>query len=244
MSPALAVLAAAPPPDVVAARIDALRRHIASTGRDPSSVRIVAVTKGFVPDAVAAALGAGVRDIGENRVDELLAKARVFPAVGPDAPCWHYLGAIQRRRVRDLGPVVGVWETVGRAEEGQAIAEHAPGAAVLVQVDVSGLPGHNGCPPEAVAELVAQLRGLPLEVRGLMLLAPRGPDRVVRAAMRTVATAARTLGLPEVSMGMTDDLDAALAEGTTMVRVGRGLFGPRPVPLGRDRGSTLSQGGT
>jgi len=235
--------AAAPPADVVAARVEALRRHIAEAGRDPASVRIVAVTKGFGPDAVAAALAAGLRDIGENRVDELLAKAHAFPAAGPDAPCWHYLGAIQRRRVPELAPVVGVWETVARVEEGRSIAARAPGAAVLVQVDVSGLPGHNGCAPAAVPDLVAALRTLPLEVRGLMLLAPQGPDAEVRAAMRTVAAAA-ALGLPEVSMGMTDDLDAALAEGTTMVRVGRGLFGPRPVPLPLDPGSTLSPGGT
>ena len=227
-------LAPAPAPSVVAERVGELRRRITAAGRDLSTVRIVAVTKGFEPAAVAAALAAGVHDIGENRAEELLAKAAGFPSAGPGAPRWHYLGAIQRRRVRDLAPVVSLWQTVARAEEGRAIAAHAPGATVLVQVDVSGAPGHNGCPPAQLGALVGELRAMDLSVAGLMLLAPRGPDDVVRGAMRQVAAEAAAMALPEVSMGMTGDLDAALAEGTTMVRVGQGLFGPRPVPLRRD----------
>jgi uncharacterized pyridoxal phosphate-containing UPF0001 family protein len=228
------LLAPAPPPDVVAARVAGLRQRIEAAGRDPAGVRIVAVTKGFDAAAVQGALAAGVTDIGENRADELLAKAGRFTIAGPDAPRWHYLGAIQRRRVRDLAPVVAMWQTLSRVEEGRAVADAAPGASVLVQVETTGSAGRNGCSPGEVPALVGALRAMDLAVAGLMLLAPRGPDAEVRAAMRQVASVAGALGLSEVSMGMTGDLDTALAEGTTMVRVGEGLFGPRPVPLRRD----------
>jgi PLP dependent protein len=239
-----APLAPAPPLDVVAARIEAVRDRIRARGRDPATVRLVAVTKGFDAGAVTAALAAGVSDIGENYPAELLSKAAFVvgnsgsdDAGGGDVarlvPRWHFLGAIQRRRVRDLAPVVGCWQTLARLVEGEAIARRAPGAGVLVEVEVSGLAGRNGCAPEDVARLVRSLQGLDLDVGGLMVVAPPGPDEVARAAFRTTARLAGDLGLAELSMGMTSDLDVALEEGATMVRVGRALFGPR-------RGSIVS----
>jgi len=227
-------LAPAPAPEVVASRVDDVRRRIRAAGRAPDSVRLVAVTKGFDAGAVTAALAAGVHDIGENYAAELVAKARrlgqeATTATDPTRrPRWHFLGAIQRRRVRDLAPVVGCWQTLARLVEGEAIARHAPGASVLVEVETSGLPGRNGCAPDAVAGLVGGLVALELDVRGLMVVAPPGPPDVARAAFRTTARLAADLGLDELSMGMTGDLDVALEEGTTMVRVGRALFGPRP----------------
>ena len=239
----LGALRAPPPADVVAGRVARLRRRIADTGRDPDTVRIVAVTKGFGIAAVEAAMAAGITDIGENRAEELLAKAGAGAGAGAGgagvvngAPQWHYLGAVQRRRVPALAPVVGLWQTVARPAEGVAIAAHAPGAPVLVQVNAAGTAGQNGCSLNEVPGVVDALRTVALEVRGLMVLAPRGPSDEVRRVMRTVAHAAADLGLAELSMGMTDDLDEALAEGTTMVRVGRGLFGDRApaVPLRQD----------
>jgi hypothetical protein len=216
---------------VVAARVEDVRRRIRDAGRDPATVCIVAVTKGFGPGAVAAARAAGVRDIGENYADELLAKAAAVvggdPADADTTFRWHFLGAVQRRRVRALAPVVGCWQTLARVVEGEAVAAHAPGAAVLVQVDASGLPGRNGCPPSGVPDLVRTLGHLDLDVRGLMVVAPPGPPGEARAVFRTVAHLAGDLGLVELSMGMTADLDMALAEGATMVRVGRALFGER-----------------
>jgi uncharacterized pyridoxal phosphate-containing UPF0001 family protein len=225
------VLAAPPAPEVVAARIEEVWRRIGATGRDGATVRLVAVTKGFDARAVAAALAAGVSDIGENYADELVAKASTVGdsaggAGGP--PRWHYLGAVQRRRVRDLAPVVGCWQTLARTVEGEAIAGRAPGARVLVEVEVSGLPGRNGCPPDEVPALVRSLRSLELDVGGLMVVAPPGSTELSRAAFRTTASLAGDLGLAELSMGMTADLEVALEEGATMVRVGQGLFGPRP----------------
>jgi hypothetical protein len=100
-----------------------------------------------------------------------------------------------------------------------------------VQVDATGLPGRNGCPPSGVADLVGRLRDDGLEVRGLMTVAAPGQEAAV-AAFSTVARLADELGLEERSMGMSDDLEAAVAAGTTMVRIGRALFGDRPGPGG------------
>jgi len=232
-----------PPPEVVVQRLADVRRRIERAGRDPDGVRVVAVTKTFDADAVRAAVAAGLEDIGENYAGELLAKAAALAgpvAAGPAPPVarhgpglrWHYLGAIQRRRVRDLAPVVSWWQTVSRAVEGEAIARRAPGATVLVEVDTTGIAGRYGCPSEAVAALVSSLRALGLDVRGLMTVAPPGPAEQARPGFRLVATLARELGLDELSMGMTGDLEVALAEGATTVRVGRALFGARAADQG------------
>jgi uncharacterized pyridoxal phosphate-containing UPF0001 family protein len=140
---------------------------------------------------------------------------------------WHFLGAIQRNKVARLAPVVGVWQSVSRVEEGERIARFAPGAAVLVEVDTTGLSGRSGCPPDGVRALVARLRDAGLDVRGLMTVAAPGAE-AARAAFATVRALADELGLEERSMGMTDDLEAAVGAGTTMVRIGRALFGERP----------------
>ena len=223
------VLAPVPPLDVVVVRVEALRRRIADAGRDPAGVRIVAVTKAFEVAAVDRAVAAGLHDIGENYAAELVAKAsevRGRPGEPPEVR-WHYLGAVQRRRVRLLAPVVSCWQTVCRVSEGEEIAVRAPGATVLVEVDTTGIPGRNGVPPAAVAPLVASLRSMGLDVRGLMVVGPPGEPEDSRPAFRTTARLAGELGLSEVSMGMTDDLEVAVAEGSTMVRVGRALFGDR-----------------
>jgi uncharacterized pyridoxal phosphate-containing UPF0001 family protein len=193
-------------------------------------VRVVAVTKGFGPSAVRAALGAGLRDVGENYAAELVAKADALAGErsgGHGGVVWHFLGAVQRNKVPALAPVVGLWQSVARSAEGERIARFSPGAAVLVEVEATGLPGRNGCPPSGVGELVARLRGLGLDVRGLMTVAAPGRP-AAEEAFATVAGLADALGLEERSMGMSDDLEAAVAAGTTMVRIGRALFGDRP----------------
>lgn len=235
---------APPPPDeVVAERVRELRRRIERAGRDPAEVSIVAVTKGFTARAVQAVLAAGIGEVGENYAAELLEKAAAVGGVigasttgapapdkeaGTSGPRWQYLGAVQRRRVRDLAPVVSCWQTLARREEGVAIAARAPGAAVFVQVDLSGAPGRNGVAPAGVPTLVGELRDLGLRVRGLMVVAPPGPSPVARRAFAAVRELAADTGLAELSMGMSGDLDDALREGTTMVRVGRTLLGERP----------------
>jgi uncharacterized pyridoxal phosphate-containing UPF0001 family protein len=217
--------------DEVARRLGAVQQRIERAGGDPSRVRIVGVTKGFGPEAVAAAHAAGLRDLGENYAAELVAKAggAGSGAVSVDGIRWHFLGAVQRNKVPLLAPIVGLWQSVSRGSEGDRIARFAPGAAVLVQVDTTGLPGRNGCPPEGVGDLVARLVDVGLDVRGLMTVAAPG-EAAAREAFGSVGRLADRLGLEERSMGMTDDLEAAVAAGSTMVRVGRALFGDRPPP--------------
>jgi hypothetical protein len=210
---------------VVAARLEALRRRIADAGRDPDTVRVVAVTKGFSRDAVDAARAVGLVDIGENYASELLDKS----GTDEQTPTrWHYLGAVQRRQVPRLAPVVACWQTVCRVQEGEAIAARAPGASVLVEIDTTGMAQRNGVSPDAVPALVTALRAVGLAVHGLMVVGPPGPPEGSRPAFRTAAALARDLELHELSMGMSDDLEVASAEGSTMVRVGRALFGERP----------------
>lgn len=215
--------------DGVAERLDSVRLRIERAGGDPSTVRIIAVTKGFGPDAVRAARAAGLHDIGENYANELVSKAAELQgdASSPSPVRWHFLGAIQRNKVARLAPIVGVWQSVSRAEEGARIARFAPGATVYVEVDTTGRSGRNGCPPEEVPALVPRLRDAGLDVRGLMTVAAPGPEAAA-LGFSTVRALADELALEERSMGMTDDLEAAVRAGTTMVRIGRALFGERP----------------
>ena len=162
-----------PPESAFAARLDHIRQRIARMSADPSSVRIVAVTKGFPVGAVELSLAAGLTDLGENYADELVAKAGEVGA-GPGVD-WHYLGAVQRNKVARLAPVVTWWQALSRVEEGVAIARRAPGATVLVQVDVAGLAGRGGCAPDRVGDLVGALRQEDLDVVGLMAVGPPGP---------------------------------------------------------------------
>jgi pyridoxal phosphate enzyme (YggS family) len=204
----------------IAERVAAVRDRIEAAGGDPARVTVVAVSKGVGADLVAEAVAAGVGDLGENYAQELLAKRA---AVG-GAPRWHFLGAIQRRKVRGLAPHVHLWHSVDRLAAGREIARRAPGAHVMVQVNVTGAPQRNGCNWEDTAELVEGLQDLGLYVRGLMCIGPRlGP----RPAFRRLAETASTLGLGDLSMGMSDDLEVAVREGATIVRVGRDIFGPR-----------------
>jgi uncharacterized pyridoxal phosphate-containing UPF0001 family protein len=184
-------------------------------------VRILAVTKGFGPEAVRAAREVGLTELGENYAAELEHKAP-----GPEGTHWHFLGAVQRNKVRALAPLVSVWQGVARVAEGERIATYAPGATVLVQIDCTGEAGRNGVTPDEAPSLVERLTALDLHVAGLMTVAPQGAG--APAAFAQVTRLADRLGLPERSMGMTDDLDAAVAAGSTMVRIGRALFGDRP----------------
>lgn len=185
---------------------------------------IVAVTKEFPVGVVVSAIEAGLTVIGENRAQELLAKAAELGERQPDE--WHFVGRVQRNKVAKLAPVVAVWHSVDRAEVGEAIARHAPGARVYVQVNIGGEPQKGGCSSEDAAALAERLRQLGLRVEGLMTVPPLGEDpRPHFARLRKLASDARATGL---SMGMSDDYTIAVEEGSTMLRLGSALFGPRP----------------
>jgi pyridoxal phosphate enzyme (YggS family) len=205
----------------VAENLAALRERI------PESVTIVAVTKQQPDGAVRAALDAGLRDIGENRADALVAKVH---ANADDRVRWHFLGQIQRNKIGKVAPYVALWQSVDRAELGPAIARHAPGARVLVEVNLTDDPNRGGTSLAAVPALVRDLQADGLVVRGLMAVGPLGGPEAARPGFTAVVRCADELGLPVRSLGMSGDIDVAVACGSTMVRVGTALFGARPMP--------------
>jgi pyridoxal phosphate enzyme (YggS family) len=217
----------------VAERVTEVRARIAAAasraGRDPAEITLVAATKTVDVARVQDVVDAGVPDVGENRAQELLTKTSVTGAR------WHFLGQLQRNKVRPLAPWIACWHSVDRVELGTEIARRTAGARVLVEVNVADEPQKGGCAPGAVPQLVDALRAVSLDVAGLMTVPPHGDDpRPWFARLREQAVA---LELPELSMGMTDDYEIGIEEGATIVRVGRALFGPRPSSgTGRDQG--------
>jgi pyridoxal phosphate enzyme (YggS family) len=216
----------------IATALTEVRERIAAAargaGRDPDAVRLVAATKTVPAEQVAEAVVLGVTDIGENRAQELLAKAEALEKQAPAMAagvCWHFLGRLQRNKVRSLSSRVTWWQSVDREPLGMAIARRDPGARVLVEVNLAREPQKGGCAPGDADRLMDALRQAGLRVEGLMTIPPAGDDpRRWFAALRELAGG---LGVHELSMGMTDDYEAAVAEGATMVRIGRALFGAR-----------------
>ncbi|MET0143359.1 MAG: alanine racemase [Ilumatobacteraceae bacterium] len=188
---------------------------------------MLAVTKGFGPPAVVAAAAAGLDKIGENYAQELATKASAASAAGLAV---HFIGRLQSNKVRQLAGVVDVWETVDRPRLVAELARRAPGTTILVQVDSSdeAAAGKGGCSPAEVGDLVAAALDAGLVVDGLMTVGPTtgGPD-AARAGFRRTRRLADELGLRTCSMGMSGDLEVAVEEGSTRVRVGTALFGPR-----------------
>jgi pyridoxal phosphate enzyme (YggS family) len=221
--------AAAPLPVVDAAAVAervALVRQRLDTLSVGGPVRIVAVTKGFGSDAVDAAVAAGLTSVAENYAQELAAKAGAG-AGGPTVR-WHFIGAIQRNKVAQAAPFVAMWQSVDRPAVIDAIARHSPGATVLVQVNLTGEEGRSGCRWADAPAVVGAARAAGLEVRGLMGIGPAGAPDAGREVFTALAALTRRLGLADVSMGMSDDFETAVRAGSTMIRLGTVLFGPRP----------------
>jgi PLP dependent protein len=187
-------------------------------------VTLVVVSKTVPEDRVREALAAGARDLGENRAQELVAKAVALADVVPP-PRWHFIGRLQRNKVKLLAAHVGLWHSIDRPELAEPLSRHAPGARVLVEVNLSDEAQKGGCRPEQTRALVDVLSGAGLVVEGLMTVpAAVGDPRPAFAALRELAG---RLGLAGLSMGMTADFEAAISEGATIVRVGSAVFGPR-----------------
>lgn len=213
-------------------RIGRLRERIARIGRP--DVRIVAVTKYQTVATARATVAAGIEDLGESYATELVEKSE---ALGDLAVSWHFVGRLQSNKARLLAGRVALVHSLDRPSLVQALARRAPGIDALVQVDLAGIPGRGGCGWDEVESLVTLASEAGLGVRGLMgVAAPISSpeDRpAVRASFERLAREAERLGLPEVSMGMSSDLDEALAAGSTIIRVGSMLFHAEPA---RDTG--------
>jgi pyridoxal phosphate enzyme (YggS family) len=209
----------------VAANLAGVHDRIRAAGGDPGRVTVVAVTKGFGPEVARAALDAGLSVLGENYAQELLDKVA---ALAPARPSWHFLGRLQTNKVRHLAPHVALWQSVDRPGVVREIAKRAPGAAVLVQLNLSGEPQKGGAALADGPALVGLARDEGLDVRGLMGVGPAGEPEDARPGFERLVALADALELPERSIGMSADLEVAVRAGATMVRVGRDLFGPRP----------------
>lgn len=230
-----------PPGADLAERVERVRRRIAAAakaaGRQPSDVRLIGVTKTHPPEVARAAVAAGVDELGENRVQELVAKLPLVPGAR-----WHLVGPLQRNKVKDVIGHAVLVHSLDRRSLADALSRRASAEGVvqrvLVQVNVADDPDKHGCRFDEALDLVAYARDLPhLAVEGLMTIPPlpgEGVDaseaaRPHFAALRELRDAARAR-FPEVvhlSMGMSADLEAAVAEGATMIRIGTALFGPR-----------------
>jgi PLP dependent protein len=209
--------------ELVAANLADVRARIKSCAREPQSVRIVAVTKGFGPEMVRAAFGAGLDVVGENYVDEMAIKRAATSDV---EVTWYFMGALQTNKIGRVLNVADLLCGVSREKELDKIAALRPGMSIYVQVDNTGAHERSGAAPNEVAALVKRGRELGLDVRGLMSVAPQEVV-ATREAFHITAQLADELGLVERSMGMSGDLEVACEYGTTEVRIGRALFGPR-----------------
>lgn len=213
----------------VRARMAAAARDV---GRAVDDVTLVAVSKGQPEHAVADALACGQAVFGENRAQELVAKAEALAHARP-GPAWHFVGRLQRNKVRSLAPHVARWHSIDRIELVPELARHAPATPAFVQVNVAREPQKGGCDPDAAADLVDRLRDAGVPVDGLMTVPP--VDRDPRPQFAALRALAERLGLHQLSMGMTGDFEAAIGEGATCVRVGSAVFGPRPGGVGLRR---------
>jgi len=221
----------------LAERLAEVRTRVAvrqAVGGWTHPVTIVAVTKTHGPDAVEAAIAAGITAVGENRVQEALSKQDALPGAPIE---WHLIGTLQRNKAKHAAGRFTLIHSVDREDLAQELDRRTPEGrtqAILVQVNCSAEPQKGGVEPDALTGLLDALRGHPqLVVRGLMTMAEFTDDPVVQRRtfklLRTLRDEAETRGhrLPELSMGMSGDYLVAIEEGATMVRLGTLLFGER-----------------
>jgi len=207
-----------------------------ASGREFDSVRLVAVTKAHPVDAVSAALAAGLTDLGENRVEELEEKVGEF---GRDCATWHMIGHLQSRKARRASQLAHLIQSVDSVRLATRISKFAQEEGVtvrvLTQVNTSGEHSKSGFDIASAVDDILCVAEFPgIRVGGLMTMAPFGADdkkltstfRVLRKIHGQLRAQGDMVG-PELSMGMTNDFEIAIREGSTMVRVGTALFGAR-----------------
>ncbi|WP_122460834.1 YggS family pyridoxal phosphate-dependent enzyme [Pseudomonas viridiflava] len=220
----------------IAANISTLEQRIRTASlaaqRDPASVGLLAVSKTKPSSALREAYAAGLRDFGENYLQEALGKQGELA----DLPlCWHFIGPIQSNKTRAIAENFAWVHSVDRLKIAQRLSEQRPEGLeplnICIQVNVSGEASKSGCTPEDLPALAAAISALPrLKLRGLMAIPEPTEDQAEQAAaFAAVRTLQDQLGLPldTLSMGMSHDLEAAIAQGATWVRIGTALFGAR-----------------
>jgi pyridoxal phosphate enzyme (YggS family) len=225
--------------DRVAAVRERMRRAAARAGRSPDDVVLVAVTKTHPPEVVREAFAAGLRDFGENRVQEAEGKVLALADLRTAGIRWHLVGHLQSNKARKAVPLFDLVHSLDDADLGRRLdrigAEAARVVRTLVQVDLAGEGTKSGLPEDALLPTLEALRGLPsLRVEGLMVLPPFAEDpertRPYFRRLRELRDRAREQSLlrgSELSMGMSHDFEVAIEEGATYVRVGTELFGER-----------------
>jgi pyridoxal phosphate enzyme (YggS family) len=230
----------------IAGNLQAIKARIAAAstaaGRDPASVRLLAVSKTHPPALLAEACAAGQRAFGENYVQEAVAKmdalARLIGTDAARALEWHLIGPLQSNKTRIVAEHFAWVHTIEREKIAHRLSEQRPAGLaplqVLVQVNVSGEASKSGVAPQEVAALARAVAAMPrLQLRGLMAIPEPSDDAAIqRASFRAVRVLFERLvedglALDTLSMGMSDDMEMAIAEGATMVRIGTAIFGPR-----------------
>jgi pyridoxal phosphate enzyme (YggS family) len=218
--------------DEIRAGVASLEARIAAAcvraGRGRDGVRLVAVSKTFPSSDVELAIAAGMTDVGENKVQEARDKK---PAVQGSAR-WHLIGHLQSNKAKDAVRIFDVIQTVDTVELAEKIARAADSAGkrqdVLLQVNIGRELQKSGAAPDDVPELARRVAALGgVRLAGLMAIPPAGEPDAMRPYFHELRAMRDDLGLTELSMGMTDDFEVAIAEGATIIRVGRAIFGSR-----------------
>ena len=206
----------------VADRVAHVRSFISNAGG--AAVSLVAVTKSFGIDALRAALSAGCDAVGENYAQELLEKI----SEGAPSIDVHFIGALQSNKVRMLAGHIALWQSVDRDSVVDELGRRAPGATILIQVDTTGEPSKGGVTPAQLDALRVRAESRGLIVKGLMTIGPTdGTQDECEKSFGMLRHLVNEQGLSVCSMGMSADYPIAVACGSTMVRVGSGLFGDR-----------------
>lgn len=212
---------------------DVQARIIAAAGRPDHDVRIVAVTKAFDALTVEAVARCGIVDIGESYAQECVAKLAAV-SLKPSLRV-HFIGRLQRNKVKKLAACVDVWQSIDRAVIVDEIRRRVDEAGrrtenvdVMLQVNLTGAASQGGCEPSAVETLASRIDDSKLNLLGLMTIGPQRSSAESRHCFRQLRHMADELGLPHCSMGMSTDLEVAVEEGATMVRIGQSLLGARP----------------
>jgi hypothetical protein len=221
--------------DNLASVRERIARAAQRAGRDPGGIRLVAVSKTMPADAIRAAYAAGQRDFGENYVQELVSKASEL--LGLPGLVWHMIGHVQRNKSSKLVPLAPIVHSLDSARLARDLGERAAALNtrldVLVEVNVGGEAQKHGVAPAAVADVLDAVQNQPaLSLSGLMTVPPHTPDpagslRYFEALVRLRDELGGAARLPELSMGMTHDLEWAILAGATLVRVGTAIFGAR-----------------